>query len=400
MFRINNKYRCILSILGIFLICILVLLFTKFGSFIVDIYGIILVGDKINLEGDFNELKFIDDELKNYDLFLGGEAHGINMTYKMQEYMAKYFIENHGVKNIVLEVPVSIAEILNEYLKTGDETILTNALNKFKTTFIDNQETYDLYKFYYEYNKTLPESKKLNFVGIDVESVLNTTGIYINNLISNLGEPPEEIEEIVNRIKDYYNYHDRFRLKALCEDINNNSSYFKEYLGDKFFYFDLVINNIDFYGDMSMEDREKAMIRNFKAHYENLDGGKYFGQLGRTHVQKVFLNKYDSMEDKVATFAKAINEEDGPLNGKVYSMIYVYANSYSNHGGNITEFNDMTLPYAKDEGSVKVYSKKDYKKIIKILGNYGWSEEDLGDLVFIIKDSKATVNIGKKSIQQ
>ncbi|MEG1255760.1 hypothetical protein [Clostridium sp.] len=116
--------------------------------------------------------------------------------------MARYFIEEKGVKYVLLGIPVSVAELLNIYLETGDENALKNVINKFEGTFAHNQDTYNLYKFYYEYNKHLPEDKKISFVGVDIEHNPVVTGVYINNLIKDLGEPDEKIKDMVESIMD------------------------------------------------------------------------------------------------------------------------------------------------------------------------------------------------------
>lgn len=368
------------------------LTFTEFGKYIIDVSVITMQGRKINFEGSFEDLKGLENQLENYDLYLSGEAHGIQLSYKMEKYMATYFMENHGVRNIVEEMPFSAAEMLNEYLDTGDETTLNNILNKFKTTFSDNQDTYDLYKFYYEYNKTLPVDNKLTFVGVDIERVPEATGIYINRLIKDVeGEPSQDIAEMVKEIKIHNNFYDRFFLNDLCKSLEENTEEYEKYLGDKFFYFDLAVRNIML--DATMEEREVAMIENFQAYYEKLGGGKYYGQCGRAHVIKTTDTGDGDVGGKVSSFAYGINNDFEPLKGKVYSMIYLYSNSYSNHGGFIDSISDISLPESRADGEVRIYNSKENKKVYQVLKKYGFQGDDIGELLFIIRDSKAADNL-------
>lgn len=367
--------------------CLMFFIWLNWGQVLWNVTRILSQGTEINLEGTYGELKDIEEELKNYNVYLTGETHGTHLSYEMQKYMAKYFIENHGVKYIILEVPVSFAEILNEYLETGDLNTLKNTINKFKSTFADNQDTYNLYKFYYEYNKQLPEEKKITFVGIDIEHAPEATGVYINRLIKDLGEPPEEISEMVSRMKVNGNFYDRFFLKDLRKSLDDNTKEYKEYLGEDFFYFNIVVKNIIL--EWSNSEREEIMVQNFIEFYERLDGEKYYGQCGSAHVYKINRTQYiDENEEPISTFANSLNNDYGALNGKVYSMIYMYMNSYLNSGGKKMQCNDINIPYFKGDGEVRLYNPEKDKGAYEILMSYRWQREDLGDLFFLIKYSE------------
>lgn len=103
----KRKINFLLSL--VLLLCIIFFFsFINLGMDFRDITILMLTGKKINMEERFEEPKGME-ERKNYDIYLTGEMHGTELSFKMEEYMAKYFIEKQGVKYILLEGQISEA---------------------------------------------------------------------------------------------------------------------------------------------------------------------------------------------------------------------------------------------------------------------------------------------------
>lgn len=386
-----TKKKKIILITSILLIVSIIafFMFTNIGRMYRDVTILMSTGKKTNIEGNFEELNEIEEELNNYDVYLTGEEHGTELSFKMQEYMARYFVEEQGVKYILLEMPVSEAELLNVYLQTGDTEILRNMVNYYKGTFGYSQNYYDLYKFYYEYNKQLPEDKKISFVGIDVEQNLLQTSDYIKYLIKDLGEPNEKIKDMVERIKKYSNYNDEFFFNDLNQSVIDNEKEYEEYLGKDFFNFKIVVKNISL--NENNTAREAIMVKNFQDFYEKLPKGKYYGQLGWGHVYKLVRSEGTGGEGPINTFANSINNDYESLKGKVYSMMYLYMNSYYSKNGEEQKVQGKTIniPCIRGNGSSRLYTPENDKRVYEILKDRGWTREELGDVFFLLKDSKA-----------
>lgn len=385
-----SKKKRIILIISLSLVIVSIVsffMFTRLGKMYRDITILMSTGKKINMEGNFQELKGIDGELKNYDVYLTGEAHGTELSYKMQQYMARYFIEEQGVRYILLESPISVAEFLNEYLKTGDTDIIKRLVNKFQGSYACNQDTYDLYEFYYDYNKQLPEDKKIMFVGIDVEHNNMLSAEYLTYLTNDLGEPPTKIADIVKRLKKFDWGSDYFLFNDIRKSLKDDENVYKEYLGEDFFYFNKVVKNVFTENQIV---REATIVQNFKDFYEKLPKGKYYGQFGGAHVYKKIRTEYSCGEVPINTFANSVNNDYGPLKGRVYSMIYMYMNSYNSLSGEEYNISEINIPYIDGNGSVRLYTSISDKKVFKILKYYGLKQEDVGDTFFLIKDSKAS----------
>lgn len=387
-----SKKKRIILIISLSLVIVSIVsffMFTRLGKMYRDITILMSTGKKINMEGNFQELEGIEGELKNYDVYLTGEAHGTELSYKMQQYMARYFIEEQGVRYILLEAPVSEGELLNVYLETGDTEILKNVLNKFEGSYAYNQDTYDLFKFYYDYNKQLPEDKKIMFVGIDVEHSLLLTADYFKYLIKDLGESDEKIKDMVERIKKFNNYNDALFFNDLNQSVVDNEKEYEEYLGKNYFSFKIAVRNV--YMTIQGKERDATMAINFQDFYEKLPKGKYFGQLGGAHVCKLIRTEDTFGKDPISTFANSINNNYEPLKGSIYSIIYIYMNSYNSLSGKEDDsMSSINTPYISSSGSVRLYTPISDKKVFKILKYYGLKQEDVGDAFFLIKDSKAS----------
>ncbi|MEG2935662.1 MAG: hypothetical protein RR844_04140, partial [Clostridium sp.] len=79
---------------------------------------------------------------------------------------------------------------------------------------------------------------------------------------------------------------------------------------------------------------------------------------------------------------------------KVYSIIYLYMNSYANENGqrDILGGRGIYIPYFECKGSVRLYDRDKQYKSYEILEDNKFSQEELGDMFFLIKDSKACGN--------
>lgn len=329
-------------------------------------------GKKINTNGNFQELKSIEEDLSEYEVYLTGEAHGIDLCYEAQKYITKYLVENQGVKYILLESSVSIAELLNGYLKTGDDEILKKVMLNYEGSPAYNQGLNDLYEFYYEYNKQLPEGKKLTFVGIDIEHNMKVACLYINNLVKDLGDPPKEIQAMIQRATTYGNYYNNAFLKELQQSVEENEKYYEEYLGEDFFAFKMSVKNL--IPNYSDDEREQFIVDNFKAFYEKLPKGKYFGQFGTLHVIKTERTDFSGLKDKIDTFANSINSYYEPLKGKVCSMIYEYGTN---------EYKGKEL-----RKEIRMYTPEEDEIVYKIYDKVGKSKVELGDVLFILINSE------------
>ncbi|MCR2044359.1 hypothetical protein [Anaerosalibacter massiliensis] len=172
-----------------------------------------------------------------------------------------------------------------------------------------------------------------------METKLSFAADYLSSIISSkekIASTPaliERFEKEKNSINSIEN-HDRFvyLLNLLQKDIEGNVSKYKEYLGDRYFDFCMVLNNmvvpISTEKYSYFEIREKNIYDSFKEIYNIYQDGKFFGQFGYGHVYQ---------EDIMGPLYKSkrlgmyLNEDDSPFKDRVLSISYGYKDCYNNY---------------------------------------------------------------------
>ncbi len=124
--------------------------------------------EEIRLD-QLNPFPLFDDAFYQNRLFLLGESHGIQKPQELDFALLKHLNERVGVRYYIAEVDAIKAHYLNEYLKTGD----TTTLNKVFRSWVAEKAQWANRDFYQKIgriralNQTLPEARRIRFVGID-----------------------------------------------------------------------------------------------------------------------------------------------------------------------------------------------------------------------------------------
>ncbi|MEF9935339.1 MAG: hypothetical protein RR789_08710 [Clostridium sp.] len=349
-----------------------------------DITGLINVsseGETINLDLYPKSFYGLEEILDKYNIYLMGENRGSKASYELNKYMAKYFVENKGVKYIVIDSGHSYAQYLNKYLETGDKKILEFLLQHIPESTDGmrvSQDEIELMRFYYELNSNLPQDKKIKFVGIGVESATVISLNYLNSILQNKNIDPE-IKPFIDKIKESKN-----SPKFFTEDINH---YFKNYgskikssLGKDYFDFKIVIDNLQ--GAFAGSLYDKTLMNNFKGQYANLPEGKYYGQLGMFHTDN--MKNFDSSitNSSYSSFAHDLNIGFNQTRGKVFTLNYLYSGGKELYS-NMPQNNDDLIAFPRILGtSYKIYnSTRDYKAFTTIKS---WTQGKFADEWFVI----------------
>ncbi|MDP4088255.1 MAG: hypothetical protein Q8930_03150 [Bacillota bacterium] len=284
--------------------------------------------NKKDAAADFNVL---DEDVRNNDVFLTGEGHATVTNYNLKLAFIKYFSEKADIRYFLWEVGYSASCYINRYLETGNEENLKIVYNNLKGTLSYNKEEYNFWINLRKYNLSLPESKRIKVIGIDVEHQTDTACSYLRSILPDKEDPGRTRFTNFKKIMDSNSPMDLgWIMHDLQKDIQDNPKECREYLGDNFFDFsmivDNIINSINFYGSGQVNGisdiREGSIYSNFKRVYEYLPEGKYYGQFGSFHIMQ-------KPTESTAAFAVYLNREDSPVRGKVISIDYEYKNSYS-----------------------------------------------------------------------
>lgn len=283
---------------------------------------------------DISDLSVLDSDIKGKEIFLTGETHANSANCQLKMKFLKYFKEKTDFKYLLCEYSYSEACYLNEYLKTGNTKILENVFKPLKGTFIWNIDDYNFWKELYKFNNELSQNKKIQVVGIDIEAQLITAYRYINSILP-VKKEPKSIHSSIQSFRNIYvkankgtsisNDEITQCFIKIQKDIYSNKNAYKKYLGNHFFEFQYIVNNIIKTQQCSKIDnpnneteffnlREKYMYDNFNILYNK---GKYYGQFGLDHV----LQHKSTFTE---SFVARISNSNSNLKGKVYSLGYVY----------------------------------------------------------------------------
>lgn len=356
-----------------------------------------------------NNFKILDSDINKNDIILTGEEHAIKGNYELKLSLLKYLNQKYNIRYLLDEIGYSSSCFINQYLESGDETKLKLVFNNLDGTAYYNKDNYNFWIKLRKYNISVPESKRIKVIGIDVEHQMNTACEYLNYLLS-ASTPPQKIQSSIDRYKNaskIYNLAEFTKaINNLQNDIKVNSNTYSEYLGNNYFDFNMIVDNIVNSINACAsnranfdEIRESSIYSNFKRIYLHLPVEKYFGQFGMEHVYQRTCSSY--MKNKTR-FAMYLNCNDSPVRGKVLSIAYGYENCFFMNCQN-NYFESKCDSIIKDIGTIDKYSKT-YITIFKLDGDNspfnrtalfvevpnGGCTTDYFQYIILIKNAKGT----------
>lgn len=319
-------------------------------------------------EGFVIDSPLLDDVVDDYDVFLTGETHGIAVNFKLAFDFMVYFHRKADMRYLLLEAPPSHAAVLNEYLETGDETWMKKTYAASKGTYSWTRDSYDFFKRMRRFNQGLDTADRIRFVGVDIEHQGRFALLYLNRLLP-LEQPPAEITVDIQELRDVsstesHNRADDWAIGArLAESITEHSKTYQRYLGDEYFLFALIADNIAA-AKQAYEHkpegrfnhvRDAAIYANFLKFYRRLPKGRYFGQFGDPHtLRRPWLD--------TQWFACYLEQTDSPVAGKVLSIVFEYVNCTAmtrdpDYGTMDYGFEQAPEPFTAARGKVAVLFK-------------------------------------------
>ncbi len=335
---------------------------------------------KLDKPEDYSDLKVIRNSIKDKEIIITGEYHGIKQNTDIQFKFLNYLIDNWDLRYYVTEMGHSEAMMINEYLTTGNEEILKETFQDWRSAGAIVEE-FDAYKKLYEKNKNLPEDRKITILGIDSASMSERhIKKYTNIIISKVGTLPEELKVFennlnkldligVNTTKFYLKKEEiQEKKKAILEIVNDMQNHIKDNreLYEKTFKKDLF--NIEFilenikdlqtlpktFGSSPniktdpelLSMRENYTYKNFKKLCDHYPKGKYYFHFGAQHT---VLKEIWGLENIAIKLQK-----DEVFKDKVYAFrTYYGAGSYMLLGINNSFYSNVPTELEKQLQTVK-----------------------------------------------
>lgn len=211
---------------------------------------------------DYSALEIFDDSVKDKKIVLTNEEIGIKENAQIQYKFISYLMDTWKLKYFLVDVGYAEAAIINEYLQTGDESLLESYNNSsMGYAFIGDSKQEMLKKLYIK-NSQLPDNKKLNIMGIGINESVQSVDLYFKRIISrnpdltdkqieNINNILENLksEEIITNISNDEELEKRNEIilkhiDNFYSDINANEEEYKEALNDDLNNIKIVLDNI------------------------------------------------------------------------------------------------------------------------------------------------------------
>lgn len=363
-------------------------------------------------ENEFLDLAIMNSDIEGKEIFFTAEVHGVKANEELHMKFLKYFKEKIDFKYYLCENSYSNAYFINKYLDTGDIKILEETYKPLEGTFAWNKDGYNFWKELYKYNNSLPESKKIRLIGVDIEHQPFNSYRFLVDVLPEK-EAPKEIRGKIDEIKKIFNNLNKSPYekisRELQKDIEEKENIYKEYLGENFTGFKLVnsnvLNAIEAYKHNGNQVdwnniRDKMIYENFQVIQRELPKGKYYGQWGLNHT-------FQAKEKEIMWFASYLNAKDSIFKDKILTIIYNYDDceqmSRLRNGTYGTDKLDIIYPEIKNTndligGSLNIYKLTgEDSPFSDIPMYYSYTGErleegmlDFFQYIVCIKNSKAT----------
>lgn len=260
-------------------------------------------------------------------LFLLGEAHGVQRPQEIDLALFKHLNERAGVRTYVAEVDCSKAYYLNEYLRTGAETTLDLVFRSWAagTAQWANQELRGKYQQIRVWNQALPQRRRIRFLGLDELQDMSLAGDYMTALLMKQSLPAvlrAQTDSIVSLLKQPGATVPMMAgvAKRAVAELTKQEGAQRKKLGSG--YEDLlhVLRNVAD-NRSGMVQREQNIFANFQRLYQaqHLEREKLYGFWGLGHVLQ------SPLENGSAQLAAMLRRSDMPVRDKMVSLLCVFA---------------------------------------------------------------------------
>jgi hypothetical protein len=253
---------------------------------------------------NYSALEIFDDSVKDKKIVLTNEEIGIKENAQIQYKFITYLMDTWELKYYLVDIGYAEAAIINEYLRTGDETLLESYNNSYMGYAFIGDSKLDMLKKLYQKNSQLDDNKKLNVVGIGINESLEFIDLYFKRIINrnpaltemqieNINKFLENLksEEIITNISndEELSKRNEIILKHIdnfYSDINGNEKEYKEALNDDLNNIKIVLNNI------------KKMQEMMKIYYQDDSNNKNGNEKYSKYLYDNLNSLYKSMNMK------------------------------------------------------------------------------------------------------
>ena len=254
----------------------------------------------------------------DYRVFLAGETRGQPQNTAMRKALFQYLHdEQQGVNVQLVETGVGETQVLEQYLRTGDENWLNHYL-KLQGSCADAEAEY--WRWLYQYNRQQGGTIHVAGLGTERNTVVSMYGLLA--LADTEIEPAESIADFVQALRDEDMATALQLFKTAMEEQPDAMA---DYFGDAYAQVQQLYANLQvsttYKGRLDRDDL--AMMDNMNFVLRQYPDDKFFGQLSNGHVTQSAWKDGNYIAN-YSRFGMLLNGEGSPVQGEVCSMLTIY----------------------------------------------------------------------------
>ena len=313
---------------------------------------------------DFNNINWGNYIDTSHKFIFSSESHAVSCDYDLSFSIIRYLLKTNSV-NLIIEYPFSFGIITNEYLKTGEDSLLKYICY--------SEEQKNFWHKFFALSKTLPQGNRIKVWGIDFEFGNSGHGrsdafpVALKILMQKTGNiPPLLISKSLELFNN--NRNDLARMRAIKNTLYDSLERkdIINYWGKHYKTYKQLISRYD-----HLKSRRNGnMFQNFISLYNDSlfisHQSRFFAQFGYVHVLTTFKH----------SLAYLLNHaNNSPVKSSVFTLYNQYINCYSNlpmdhhlliqNGGPIEKKRnkDILLKIANEDSSgIKIINMEAFNK--------------------------------------
>ena len=265
-----------------------------------------------------SSFSLFDSSFYNSDIFLLGETHGYATPQTIDLALLKHLNQRIGLRYYLAEMDVAQADLVNQYLKTGNAATLDSLFRGFLrqtnagTSQWGNKEFYNKIVAIRAYNQTLPITARIQFIGVDWFQDRGRPALDLLKYIVRKQIMPNQSSQLLDslrqvvmgdslnlvKIKPFAN-----RIRA---DIAANPTFYQQTFGDHQLLFQHFFELLSCVDDHLTRDQVQARMTQFLIKEMRLQNEKLYGLWGYTHILQAGVGKEPTFSGLLAQSGRRV----------------------------------------------------------------------------------------------
>ncbi|PKV67376.1 TraB/GumN family protein [Pontibacter ramchanderi] len=269
-----------------------------------------------------NDFPVFDEAFYDSKVIMLGEVHGFAMPQELDFELLKHLNQKKGLTHYLAEVDFSQAYLLNQYLESGDESLLDDVFQTWVNYNAQwaNQEFYTKLQKIYTYNQTLPADNRIRIVGVDRIQDIAITKLHLRELLK--ANTNSQLNALDSLLTDSTTTSQA--LQAFASDylaaVNTDSVYLPDSVSSDLMH---VLANLAY--QQENVQRDSVMFLNLAnlTKANQWQDEQFYGMWGLMHTLQSEVN------EGYLSFAYLLKNQESPFRNKI-TTIGIFASDSEN----------------------------------------------------------------------